>query len=504
MSTAPFHLEEGVVNMIRPAVVTCALTIAIAACSPRPPEQDLVADAVAALGGDGIARATTLAIEGEGAHFNLGQDMTPEAASQSFRVTGYTRVLDVAPGRARMRVEQTRTPNFLYYQGQDAQTQRLGLDGGLAYAVLPNGNAVRSSDSVAADRRAELYHHPVPLLRAALEPGASLANARAEGTERLVEITTPDKVALTLAIDAGSSRPTRISSRTYHPNLGDVIVETRFAEYADAGGLSLPSRLTTSVDGFTTADLRVTRQTVGADVGDLAAPASVSAAPAPAPQTADVTAVDVAPGIWLLGGASHNSALVEFRDHLMLVEAPQSEARTLAVIAKARSLRPDKPLTTVLNTHHHFDHSAGIRAAVSEGLAVITHKGNAAFIEAIVERPHTLQPDALAKKPAPLDLRALDDGETIGDESMSLVVYTIAGNPHSDTMLMAYVPRHRLLIQADAYSGGFSIQPYAPNLIDNVARRKLRVDRVLPMHGEVVPYAEVLKFEDSKGRTIEG
>ena len=78
----------------------------------------------------------------------------------------------------------------------------------------------------------------------------------------------------------------------------------------------------------------------------------------------------MAKGIWFLAGQSHHSVLVEFADHLTLIEAPQNDTRALAVIAKARTLRPGKPLTQVVNTHHHFDHSGGIRAAVSEGLTV--------------------------------------------------------------------------------------------------------------------------------------
>ncbi len=49
-----------------------------------------------------------------------------------------------------------------------------------------------------------------------------------------------------------------------------------------------------------------------------------------------MTAEVVAASVWWLAGQSHHSALVELSDRLLLIEAPQSEARTLAVIAKAR------------------------------------------------------------------------------------------------------------------------------------------------------------------------
>src|SRR5262249_7292845 len=144
------------------------------------------------------------------------------------------------------------------------------------------------------------------------------------------------------------------------------------------------------------------KQSVDADAGDLAAPAAAaSAALPPATPAVNVTSDEIAPGVWFLAGQSHNSVALEFTDHILLVEAPLSEARTLGVIEKARTLRAGKPVTAVLNSHHHFDHSAGIRAAVSEGLEIITHQGNTAFYQNAVGRAHTIAPDALAKNPKP-------------------------------------------------------------------------------------------------------
>ncbi len=211
-------------------------------------------------------------------------------------------------------------------------------------------------------------------------------------------------------------------------NLGDVAIETSFADYQDAGGLKLPSRLTTKTDNYTTAEIHVARQTVDADTGDLAAPAAAKAAPAIAgPAPATVTAEELAKGVWLLGGQSHHSVVVEFADHLTLIEAPQNDVRTLAVIAKARTLRPEKPLTQVVNTHHHFDHSGGIRAAVAEGLTIVTHKGNAAFYQSAVGRAHTIAPDALAKNTKPLKIETV--GGALSDRGQQAFGYDADGVP---------------------------------------------------------------------------
>jgi len=464
--------------------------MALTASAPLFAQQQIVIDAATALGGrDRILAVKSLVLEGEGMNGNLGQDMTPEAASQEFRLSGYKRSVDLVAGR--MRIEQTRTPNFAYFQGQAPQKQMLGIDGDVGYNIAADGTATRVANAVAKDRRVEFYHHPLTIVRAALDPAAKVSNPRNAGGQSLVDIALPNGVAVTLAIDSTTRLPARVTSVTDNTVLGDVAIETSFSDYRDVSGLKLPARLTTKTDRYTAADLRVTRQTVDGETGDLAAPAAAaSAAPIAGPAPAKVTAEEVAKGVWLLAGQSHHSVLVEFDEHLTLIEAPQNEVRTLAVIAKARELRPNKPLTQVVNTHHHFDHSGGIRAAISEGLTIVTHKANAAFYKEVASRPHTVVPDALAKNPKPLTLTLTTvDGEMVlQDASMTVNLYHIAGSGHSDTQLMAYFPKERLLVQADVFSPAAAIQPYAANLQENIKKRNLVVERIVPIHGTVVPY----------------
>jgi len=477
--------------MLRMSCIAIVAAALASACTPPTPEQAFVNDVATALGGrDRIAAVKTLTIEGEGMQGNLGQDMTPEATAQGFTVTGFTRSLDVAGGRER--TELTRTPNFVYFQGPQPQTQIQGIDGDVAYNIAPNGTATRASAAAANDRRMGFYHHPLTIVRLTLDPATQVTNIRTEGGQRLADIRPANGLTFALAID-GTSLPARVISKTSNPNLGDVTIETSFADYQPVSGVTLPTRWTTKVDDYRAVEIRVAKQTVDGETGDLAAPAAAASAPPQAPPTPTVTADEVAKGIWWLAGQSHHSALVEFSDHLMLIEAPQSEARTLAVIAKARELRPNKPLTQIVTSHHHFDHSAGVRAAVSEGLGVITHAANRSFFEELVKRPFTVAPDALAKNQKPLTIEIVGTELVVKDASMTVVLYPIDGNPHADTLLMAYLPRERILIQADAFSPGGAYHPYAANLLENVQRRKLRVDRIVPLHGTVVPFAELAK-----------
>jgi len=211
-----------------------------------------------------------------------------------------------------------------------------------------------------------------------------------------------------------------------------------------------------------------------------------------------VTAEPVGKGIWWLAGSgNHRSIVFEFADHLTLFEAPLNESRTKAVIDKARSLST-KPLTHVIVSHHHFDHSGGLRVAVAEGLTVITYRANEAFFKDLVARKHTIVQDALARNPRPLKLELVDDEMTLKDGAMEVRLYHLIDNPREGTNLFAYVPRDRVLVQADLYDSSWDQHLWGENVLWNIDHRKLKVDKDVPVHGAVEPFADMVRTIKAK------
>jgi hypothetical protein len=474
-----------------------AVALAVTAgCTSLPPERQLVIEAAEALGGqDRIVALKSFTVEGEGESPNIGQNTMPDGDLPIWKVTEYTRTTDLATGRTDM--SQTRTAQF-QFAGALVQKQHQALDGDVAVNFGPDGGASRGGEAQARDRRREMLQHPLAVVRAGLDDATMLNNLHQDQENDYVDLLTPKGDVVTLAVSRATRLPVSVMTVDAHPNLGDVAVTTRFLDYEDVGGVKMPKRLTTTLDKYPQFDLRVSRNAVDVDTSGLAAPDAVKSAPAPAPPPITVTVEPVAKGIWRLAGSgNHRSIVFEFDDHLLLYEVPLNEARSKAVIDEARKLSP-KPLTQVVVSHHHFDHSGGLRVAVAEGLTVITQRANEAFFKDLVARPWTVQPDRLAKSPKPLNLQLVDDTLTLKDRSMEVQLYHLLDNPREGTNLFAYVPRDRLLVQADLYDNTWDRHSWGRNVLDNVARRKLRVDRDIPVHGAMEPFATMVKTIESK------
>lgn len=456
---------------------------ALAACTQTPPETKLIQEAADAMGGAAaIQAAKTLVIEGEGIAGNIGQNVLPDDPLQNWDVTEYKRSIDLAGGRYTQ--QMVRTANSFPFAPGSVQRQFQALDGDVAYNVGgPQNAASRQSAMAASDRRVEALHHPLAIMQAALDPAAKVANFRVSGLQQMVDVTTAKGDTVTLVVDIGTHLPIHVRSNAYNFNLGDVAMESTFGDYQAAGALKLPKRYTLKQDKDTVLDLNVSANNVDTDVGDLAAPAEVAAAEVPPMMPVyDIKPQQVAKGIWLLAG-SHNSVVFEFADHLTLFEVPLNESRAQAVIAAAKALVPAKPLTTVIVSHHHFDHTGGLRAAVAEGLTIIADRSMEGFIDSMVERPHTIVQDSLAKAPKAAKIDAVEDQKMLKDDAMEIRLYHVNDLAHAGTMLMAFVPSEGLLINADLYGPGFAIFPAWETMLKNIADRGIKVEKHLPIHG---------------------
>ena len=143
-------------------------------------------------------------------------------------------------------------------------------------------------------------------------------------------------------------------------------------------------------------EIRVTSVQTNLAVPAMPVPEEIRSAPAAPPERADVR--KIGDGVWLIAGGSHHSLAVEFADHLAMIEAPLSEARSIAVLEAVSKAIPNKPVRYIVNTHHHLDHLAGLRTYIAQGSTLVTHRDNADFYEKVMfaTLPRTLMPDRLS------------------------------------------------------------------------------------------------------------
>jgi hypothetical protein len=137
---------------------------------------------------------------------------------------------------------------------------------------------------------------------------------------------------------------------------------------------------------------------------------------------------------------------------------------------------------------------------VAEGATIITHDVNKAFFEQSLAAPRTVQPDKLAQSGKKATVEGVKDKRVLSDDTRTIELYHIQGNIHNDGLIMAYLPKEKLLVEADVYTPAppntpppSQPNPVQVNLHDNIERLKLAVDQLLPIHGRIVPLAELLK-----------
>jgi len=309
--------------------------------------------------------------------------------------------------------------------------------------------------------------------------------------------------------------------------LGDVKWEATFSNYKDFGGVKVPTSIVQRQGGPKIWEMTVANVTVNQPV-DMTPPAGRGGRGGPggpggakggaakggdgkAPPVfaggdgkgkggpggggrgapAAIESEDLGGGFWLVTGG-YGAVVANFKDYIVVIEGPSGDARADQIISEAKRLVPNKPIKYVINTHAHFDHSQGLRDFVAQGATIITNRGNKGYYEKVLANPHTLVPDNMQKMnpKAKIKVEYVDDVKKITDGEHEIDLYKVMNSTHNSAMLMAYLPKQKILIEADEFNvlnpipTGPVANPnqYQVNLLANIERLHLDVDRIIPIH----------------------
>ena len=437
---------------------------------------------------------SSIEFSGSGRWYQFGQAPSPELAWPQFDVTSYTATINYAtPGaRVQMTRRQTVEPARLRPAPVEQKPDQY-LSGTTAWNVAAPGTPPVPQPAAVEERVMEIWTTPHGFLRAAAANNATSQPNAAGGSDVSFAI---GNTKYTGTINA-QNHVERVQTLIDNPVLGDTPVEFAYSGYRDFGGVLFPARILRTQGGHPVLDIAVSAVSVG---GAAALPIPAEAgAPAPA---VTVTVEKLAEGVYYLKGGSHHSVAIDQKDHIVVVEGSLNEARSSAVIAKVKETIPAKPIRYLINTHHHFDHSGGLRTFVDEGSTIVTHQMNRAYYERVWAAPRTLNPDLLAQSKKAATFETFTDKHVLTDGSRAIEVHHIAGSGHNDAFAMIYLPKEKILIEGDAYTPlaanappPSAPNPFAVNLYDNIMRLKLDVQQIAAIHGpRVTTLADLRAF----------
>jgi glyoxylase-like metal-dependent hydrolase (beta-lactamase superfamily II) len=460
-----------------------------------------------------------------GQSYNSGLQNVGEGWPQ-FEATSYTRTINYETKS--LKEELTRRQGNHPARGgggtplQSEQRQVLFVSGNDAWDG--DGNNAKPAPDAAELRQLEIWLTPHGFIKAAAASANPVVfSRRVLGVDDVIEPVTVvsfkvmDKYTVNGMFN-DQNLLEYVQTWVANPVLGDMLYEIRYTDYKDFGGIKFPTNIHahTGASGYDFArgfwvldpnslQMNVSSVQPNVSVAAFTVPDAVRQA---AVQPVRLESRKLADGIWSIGDASYNSVAVEFRDYVAVVEAPLNEKRSIAVIAEISRLVPNKPIEYVVNTHHHFDHLGGLRTYWSDGARIITHLANRPFIEQIVlsPAPRTLEPDRLALHPIPTTSTPTDRFEAVSqkyvlsDGNRAMEIHVVQSLAHAEHMLVAYLPKEKILINADLYSppatGAQAPTPSASmmTLYRNIRRLKLDVVQHVPIHGRVGANEEFLRI----------
>ena len=141
-----------------------------------------------------------------------------------------------------------------------------------------------------------------------------------------------------------------------------------------------------------------------------------------------------------------------------------------------------------------LDHSSGLRQAVAEGLTVISRRDNEVIFREMASRRAPNFPDDLERNFQPLKFIPVDDHLQLKDAVMTVDIYHVVANSHLADGVFAYIPQHKLYLEADVLTAAEELQWWGDSFLDNITYRKVDVEKILPVHMDIMTFEQGVRM----------
>jgi glyoxylase-like metal-dependent hydrolase (beta-lactamase superfamily II) len=501
--------------MYKKSVAALIFAAAFAAIATAQDAKTVVSNASKAMGYDQLK---SVQYDGSGLEGTaMGQAQSAAKGWPHFTVKNFSRYIDVNAGTGQQSSLRSRPAEP---DGQLAGGGGLAPQAEAQNTTVYGANAAWNANNGA---KLEIAMSPPEFLKLASSASNATVSQRSVNGKKYtvvsfpVEQKAPSGAPYTLSgyIDAQNMLD-KVETKVDDAVVGDMLVEQTYSGYKDFGGVKFPTKIVQTRAGLAWSDFTVTD--VKANAAAPAAPAAPAgrgggggrggaggpggappegrgggapgggrggAAPegrggggggrGGAPAANAVTSKKLADGIYLITGG-YRSVAVEMKDHVVLLEAPQSEMVTENIIAEVKKAIPNKPIKYVVNTHSHSDHSGGLRAAAADGIIIITHESNKPLYEKWFSNTRTLlMPDKLSQSEKKAKFEYIGEKKVLKDSTNTIELYHIKGAVHAEDMLVAYLPKIKTVFEADAFNppAANAAPPQAVNGLERLLATRL-------------------------------
>ena len=446
-----------------------------------------------------------------------GLDAIREAGDVSVKVSGHAfarnQSIDIATPYDRTRYDETvfidlanrryvietraEAPGGFVFGGRNV------INGGQGFFVNPRDRTITPINMANFNNIGIVRRVPHTMLLSLYDNGAATLRHLGEDTfdgrrHNVITASSSNGLQWTLYFDAATNLLSKYELVVSDNLAGDAVQEWGFPGYRAVGKLKVPTGRITRRAGEVIEEVKYDDVQLNTKPAETAFAKPEGHEELPTPTPAATRETKLAEGVYLFESGA-NSLVVEFTDHVMVVEPYAGGRGAKPTITKIKEMFPAKPVKYVVVTHYHDDHSGGLRPYVAEGTSIITTPANQKFFERMAAGTFTLASDDQSKANRKPLFEFVQNGKRVfTDGKQTVEVIDIGPSPHAKEMLVVYLPKEKIIFQGDLVnlpnSGRWmpsTVIAATVHFFDSIKRLNLDVQRIASVHGPATTLDEL-------------